>query len=165
MQRRLLPEAEGQRRLLVDSNLLVLYIVGSVNIKRITGFKRTAKYLPQDHRLLTDVMGEFHEICTVPQVMTEVSNLTDMDGREKDLGREALRQIISRTVESGVSSSIASEHALFSPLGIADAAIASAARELGCMVLTDDLPLYVRLIASGLPAINFTHLRERFQIV
>ncbi len=165
MRRRLLLEAEGQRRLLVDSNLLVLYIVGSVNIKRITGFKRTAKYLPADYRLLTDVMGQFHEICTVPQVMTEVSNLTDMDGREKVLARAALRQIIARTVESPVPSGVAAEHALFLPLGIADAAIASAAKEMDCLVLTDDLPLYVRLIASGLPAINYTHLRERFQIV
>ncbi len=57
--------------------------MGSVNINRITGFKRTAKYLPEDYRLLTDLMGEFDEICTVPQVMTEVGNLTDMDGREK----------------------------------------------------------------------------------
>lgn len=46
MSKHLLPEAEGKQRILIDSNLLVLYIVGSVNIKRVAQFKRTAKYIP-----------------------------------------------------------------------------------------------------------------------
>jgi rRNA-processing protein FCF1 len=136
-----------------------------VNINRITGFKRTAKYLPEDYRLLTDLMGEFDEICTVPQVMTEVGNLTDMDGREKAFARAMLRHVIQRTTESGVSSDAASRHMLFPGLGIADAAIAVAAEELDCLVLTDDLPLYIRLASIGLPVVNYTHLRERFQIL
>jgi hypothetical protein len=165
IKRTLLPESEGQRRLLIDSNLLVLYIVGSVNIKRITSFKRTNKYLPADYRLLTDLMGEFLEIFTVPQVIAEVSNLTDMDGRERVLAREMLRQVIHQTTESGVSSSAASRHTLFPGLGIADAALAVASQELNCMVLTDDLPLYIRLSSLGRPVVNYTHLRERFQIL
>ncbi len=43
MARQFLPEAEGQGRLLVDSNLLVLYVVGRVNLDRIARFKRTEK--------------------------------------------------------------------------------------------------------------------------
>lgn len=29
--------------------------------------------------MLADLTGEFSEICTVPQLMTEVSKLTDME--------------------------------------------------------------------------------------
>jgi hypothetical protein len=165
IKRTLLPEAEGRRRLLIDSILLVLYIVGSVNIKRITSFKRTEKYLPADYRLLTALMSEFREIYTVLQVITEVSNLTDMDGRERALAREMLRQVIHQTTESGVSSSAASRHGLFPAVGIADAAVAVACQELNCIVLTDDLPFYIRLTPLGLSVVNYTHLRERFQIL
>ena len=56
-------------------------------------------------------------------------------------------------------------HALFLDLGLTDAAIASAARQYDCVVLTDDLPLYVRLSETGVAVLNYTHLRLRFKIV
>lgn len=85
MARQVFPEAEGQRRLLVDSNLLVLYVVGSVNIKRVPQFKRTAKYTADDYRLLSGFMDQFPEVWVVPQVTAEVSNLTDLSGRKRAL--------------------------------------------------------------------------------
>ncbi len=118
-----------------------------------------------DYQLLSEIMGEFPEIWTVPQVMAEVSNLTDLDGREQSLARRALRAFIHDASESGTSSRTASDHAVFPPLGITDAAIASAAKQINCAVLTDDLPLYLRLLHKNVQAFNFTHLRERFHIV
>jgi rRNA-processing protein FCF1 len=160
-----LPEAEGKRSLLVDSNLLVLYVVGSVNIARIMQFKRTTKYKPADYWLLTDVMREFAEICTVPQIMSEVSNLIDLPGRERIIAREALRLTIREVTESEISSAAASDHPLFANLGLTDAAIATAAKQNDSLVLTDDLPLYARLHATDVQALNYTHLRERFAII
>lgn len=165
MARQYLPEAEGQRRLLVDSNLLVLYVVGNVNPHRVARFKRTEKYTVGDYRLLSVVMAEFPEMWTVPQVMAEVSNLTGLDGPERALAREVLRAVIHDTSESATSSRTASDHAAFPPLGITDAAIASAARQINCAVLTDDLPLYLRLLDQNVQAYNFTHLRARYGIV
>jgi predicted nucleic acid-binding protein len=163
--RELLPEAEGQKRLLIDTNLLVLYVVGTVNANRVSQFKRTQAYTVADYQLLYGVMQEFAEIWTVPQVMAEVSNLTDLSGHEYELARGVLRRSILEIVESQVSSRVAAGHALFAPLGITDAAIASAAKETGCAVLTDDLELFLRLLAADVQAFNFTHLREKFQIV
>jgi len=164
MRSRLLPEAEGRSRLLVDSNLLVLYVVGSVNMGRISQFKRTSKYIPTDYSLLTAIMREFAEIYAVPQVMTEVSNLTDLHGVEKAAARETLKRLIHSVVEPEASSATASVNALFLELGLTDAAIAEIALAHGCAVLTDDLPLYLWSTTMKISAINFTHLRERLGI-
>ena len=69
------PNAAG---LLVDTNLLVLLVVGSVNRDRIETFKRTSKYTKADYDLLTRVLGAFQKIYTVAHVLAEVSNLTDL---------------------------------------------------------------------------------------
>ena len=58
-------------------------------------------------------------------------------------------------------SSRAASDSLFEDLGLADAAISTAARENNCGVLTDDMDLYVRLSQKGVNAINFAHLRAQ----
>jgi hypothetical protein len=68
--------------LLVDTNLLVLFIVGSVNPDRIGTFKRTNKYSRTDYQLLIRVLGHFEPIYTLAHVAAEVSNLTDLRGLE-----------------------------------------------------------------------------------
>jgi hypothetical protein len=97
--------------------------------------------------------------------MNEVGNLTDLDGEERQTARKILKQFIHQVTEPEMLSSVASEHRFYPYLGITDAAIASVAQEYDCLVLTDDLPLYVRLSATDVSAINYTHLRVRFGIV
>lgn len=73
--------------LLVDTNLLVLFVVGSVNRKRIQSFKRTSKYTTADYDLLLRVLGNFGTLHTVAHVLAEVSNLTDLPGKERHQAR------------------------------------------------------------------------------
>ena len=148
-------------RLLVDANLLVLYIVGTVNPKRIDTFKRTSKYQLADYELLRRVLGRFDSLWTVAHVLAEVSNLTDLSGRERVAAREALKQTISLLKEEPIASLAAAEDSLYSELGLSDAAIGAVARANGCTVLTDDLELYRRLAQESVAAINFAHLQEQ----
>jgi hypothetical protein len=67
----------AQPGLLIDTNLLVLFVVGSVNPNRIETFKRTSKYSPRDYDLLVRVMERWGSLYTVAHVLAEVSNLTD----------------------------------------------------------------------------------------
>src|SRR5258708_19483652 len=68
--------------LLVDTNLLVLFIVGAVNLDRIESFKRTRQYSKTDCQLLLRVIDGFTPLYTLAHVMAEVSNLTDLAGPE-----------------------------------------------------------------------------------
>ena len=40
------------KRILIDTNILLLYLVGRVNRERITRFKRTAQFIPEDYDIL-----------------------------------------------------------------------------------------------------------------
>jgi rRNA-processing protein FCF1 len=148
-------------RLLVDTSLVVLFAVGTVNRRRIEIFKRTRQYTISDFELLLRVLRKWQALYTVPQVMAEVSNLTDLSGRERQQVRYVLKNAISETTEVDISSGQAVEEPSFWTLGLVDAAIAAAAREHKCAVLTDDLNLYLRLQHDGVMAINFTHLRAQ----
>lgn len=146
--------------LLVDTNLLVLYIVGSVNRERITGFKRTRTYTKEDYDLLIRLVSSFQPLHTVAHVLAEVSNLTDLSGPERRQALLLLRHTISSLTEAEMPSTRAAESRSYERLGLTDAAIVMAAREHRCTVLTDDLDLYVALYHAGIKAINFSHLRE-----
>jgi hypothetical protein len=146
--------------LLLDTNLLVLFAVGSVNRDRIENFKRTRQYRKDDYDLLVRVIGHFRALYTVAHVMAEVSNLTDLEEPERLQAQRVLARMISIIQEPHVSSLQASGSSLYERLGLVDSAISIVAREQKCSVLTDDFALYLSLMKEGLSAVKFTHLRE-----
>jgi hypothetical protein len=146
--------------ILVDANLLILYVVGVVNPDRISSFKRTNRYDRSAFELLVRVMERFQKIYTVAHVMAEVSNLTDLSGPERLEARRALASTIAILHEPHVSSHQAAGNSSYEELGLTESAISIVAREMQCTVLTDDLGLYLSLELEKLPVVNFTHLRE-----
>lgn len=147
--------------LLVDTNLLVLFAVGTVNRNRIETFKRTSRYAKADYDLLVRVLAEFEPLYTVAHVLAEVSNLTDLPGPERVQARRVLKKTISLLEEAEMSSALAAEDRLYQNLGLVDAAIGAVARARNCAVLTDDLDLYLLLSRDKVNVLNFTHLREQ----
>ncbi len=149
--------------LLIDTNLLVLFVVGSVNRNRIQNFKRTRKYSKGDFDLLLRIIQFFKKrsksIYTITQVIAEVSNLTDLEGPERSQARRVLKSTLEVLHEPEISSVKASQSFKYERLGITDSAIAVTAREYKCAVLTDDLDLYYALATDGIAALNFTHLQ------
>jgi len=127
----------GVRGLLVDTNLLVLFVVGAVNRDRIEQFQRTRQYTLADYDLLMRVIDRFSRLYRVARVMAEVGNLTDLSGLELLRVRYVLREALLVSHEPEMPSSRAAEHKIYDDLGLADAAIASVARDHGCAVLTE----------------------------
>ena len=144
--------------LIVDTNLLVLYVVGSVNPERIETFKRTRQYARSDYDLLVRVLDKFDRLYSLAHVLAEVSNLTDLSGDERLLARLVLKKTISELTELEMASSRAAEDPLYQDLGLTDAAIGALARAHGCAVLTDDLGLYL-MLSGEIEVHYFTHLR------
>ena len=67
---------------LVDTNLLVLYLIGQVNRKRILSFKRTQTYTLDDFDLLARLIAWFGKLVTTPHILTQASDLADLKGKE-----------------------------------------------------------------------------------
>jgi rRNA-processing protein FCF1 len=143
--------------ILLDSNLLTLFVVGKVNPARISSFKRTRKYDEAAFQFLESFLAQSKTVATTAHILTETSNLTDLEGDERDKARAALREFIEARNEVQVTGRDAANPASFRRLGLTDAAIHLAAAAPRTLVLTDDLDLYASLTKAGLQAINFSY--------
>jgi len=147
-----------QHGLLIDANLLVLYMIGTVNKSRITKFKRTEKYTARDFEALRSILAQFARVITTPHILTEVSNLARPLGKEQAAFSRAFSRWIDAADERFEASREIARQPLFARLGLTDAAVASATRK-EMLVLTDDLDLYLALARAGADCINFSHIR------
>ena len=149
------------RSILLDSNLLVLQIVGSLDRTLIGRHKRTRAFTEEDFVLLTRLLEGKTAIVTTPNILTEVSNLL-LSGR-KDRRDEALmgflRQLVELLDEQYVQSETASALDCFSRLGLTDSALVTGC-DGGTVLLTTDLGLYLEATRRDLFAFNFNHIRE-----
>jgi len=60
---------------LVDTNILLLLIIGSYDKKQIETFKRTRVFAVEDYNTLVNFVSHFSNIITTPNIVTEVSNI------------------------------------------------------------------------------------------
>jgi hypothetical protein len=150
-------------RAALDSNLLLLFVVGSVAKDYISQHRRLKSYTASEFDLLIEVISGAEQLVATPNSLTEVSNLLSYGVSEPLLSqlREGLRALlVSGILEKFQPSHIACCEPEFRWLGIADSAW------LGCLdaetvFFTDDLDLYVAACSRGGTVYNFTHLREQ----
>lgn len=141
--------------LLIDSNLLVLLLIGRAGTNRIQTSKRTSAYTIKDYELLEELVCQFRQLQAIPQVLTETDDLVknDVPGF-----RDRFRDFVGAANERLVEGRAIVSAQDFSWMGFADIAVAlSASGEI--LVLTDDLGLYDALRRRGVDAINFNHIR------
>ena len=144
---------------IIDTNLLLLYVVGSHDLERICSFKRTKKFGKDDFFLVKRFIKCFKTIRTTPSILTEVSNY--LNQLPEDMQPEyysALSYCINSLLEIYETSAILSKRDYLNKYGLTDTSIISDARKK-FVVLTDDFPLSGYLNSAGVDAINFNHLR------
>ena len=145
--------------LLVDSNLLLLFLVGRIDRGRISAFKRTQAYTLADFELVSRIYKFFPRCWTIPQILTEVSNLGgQLWGAGLQKFRSSLAELVKVIDERYISSRQITSHDSFARLGITDAGLALLSTD-GPLLLTDDLPLYDFVARRRIDVINFNHLR------
>ena len=153
------PRSLAPRVLLIDTNLLVLLLVGALAPDHVSRFRRTRTYTAEDFALLARFVTGFGVLVTTPNVMTETSNL--LGQLDDPLRRAAMARL-------GAFAAAAAEHyhataslaglPPYLPFGLTDASIAQLAAD-SVTVLTDDLKLCNHLTSVGLDAVNFNHVR------
>ncbi|MCY7376044.1 MAG: hypothetical protein LH472_08750 [Pyrinomonadaceae bacterium] len=151
----------AQKGLLVDTNILLLWIIGSVDRNFIEKFKRTAdRFTAADFDLIHQILGQFQIKVTTTSILTEVSNLMgQLKGKYKEDYFSAFAKVITLVDENLVKSSEICILPEFNKFGLTDSAITKIARD-NYLVLTDDLPLYHYLSNLKIDVINFNHIRN-----
>lgn len=148
------------RTLILDTNLVVLLVIGLADERAVPIHKRTRAYTINDFRLLLSVISQYSELAVLPNALSEASNLLEFEGEglpAKVFDR--FSQFIAATREIYVPSLDASRRREFRHLGLTDAATLEAAKE-DIHILSADLALYLAAAKAGYTAANFTHAIE-----
>ena len=148
-----------QKGILIDTNILLLWFVGTVNRERISKFNRTEKFVPEDYDILVKILSYFNKIVTTPNILTEVNSLADKLGEpERSKCLSVFAEGVTRLNESYLKSTEAVRTDSFTKFGLTDCGIATLAKNK-YLVLTDDFKLTNYLENIGIDTINFNHIR------
>jgi hypothetical protein len=150
------------RGVLLDTNLLLLLIVGKMSRGRIATFKRTSGFTASDFDALRAFVSRFDWLVTTPNIATEADNLSrQLPLREHDRVAATFAAILSVAWEdTGTSKDIVREPFL-ARFGLTDSLSIKLSEE--CLLLTDDGPLYHYASSTGRAAVDFQTVRESFQ--
>ncbi len=148
-----------QKGILIDTNILLLFFVGTVNRERISKFKRTEQFVPEDYDLLVQILNYFQKIVTTPNILTEVNSLANQLGEpERSQCFTIFADGISKLEESYMTSKAIAINERFTKFGLTDCGISNLAKNR-YLVLTDDLKLAVYLQKEAIDTINFNNIR------
>ena len=145
------------RKVLLDSNLLLLFLAGLTAPKQIGAHRRLRRFTEEDYRWLLERISGFPVQLTLPNIVTEVSNLIGSGKQVLDPKMPAALAWYCREIaEIYRESRLLANDPAFPQLGLADTAILQAA-VAEVTVLTADHQLYGNLIKRGSGAINIWH--------
>ena len=154
-------QAEPMRaiRVLIDTNLLVLLVVGRTGQHLISKHRRLQAFTIDDYGRLDEILSAIDQVVVTPNTLTETSNLLAQHGEpERSRFFDVFRYL------SGVSQGIriagvqAAQNPQFVRLGLTDAAVLEVV-SAETPLLTADLPLFLAAASKDhKAAFNFWHL-------
>ena len=148
----------------MDTNLLVLLVIGTLSKSEIQNHKRTqSRYTDTDYQLLTEWVATFKKIVTTPNILTEASNLLEGYIYKNQYALQVLQNLVDVMDEICIDSGSAMSNyqKSFFKFGLSDTVIHILA-EKKYLVVTDDLNFCAFLQGKGLLALNFNNLRTDF---
>ena len=142
----------------IDTNLLVLLVVGEAGRELIPKHRRLKEFRIEDYESLVRLINELDQVLVTPNTLTEASNLLAQHGDpERSYFFDVLRELIDRNEEIVVSSKVAARNREFKRLGLTDAVLLEVVSPSEPLV-TVDLDLYLAASAKGSQAaFNFRH--------
>lgn len=144
--------------ILIDTNLLVLILVGAADRGLIEKHKRLKGYTASDYDLVSTIVGQYEGIVTTPHILSETSSLLRQIGNPaRDHIQQTFREFILTVQEMSIRSASGSLQSDFIALGLTDSVILTACEgsfEAGDRIelLTADEPVYNRAMSLGFPA-------------
>ena len=145
--------------LLLDSNLLILLLLGSFDIRLIASFKRLSDFSTSDFQAVRDLSLSF-KIATSAHVLTEVSNLAkDLPHRQR---QDVFRHIATRIayLKGNVVSAVeVTPNAEFSSFGITDAVLTNLCGSH--LLLTNDVRLAAHLRSKHHSVLTLNDFRPK----
>lgn len=148
-------------RFLIDSNLLVLLVVGRVDRNLIGRHRRLKQFTPDDYDALVKLLDGADGMVVTPNTLTETSNLLAFQrGSIAEALAVELQALIEQEIEVVVPSVEAARRQEFRRLGLTDAALAGIA-SVDRRLLTTDMQLFGTAVATdAAAAVYFRTMQE-----
>jgi hypothetical protein len=148
------------RGIIIDTNLLVLLLVGLYDKDYIQVFKRTASYSSEDFEIILKLIKYFRHIIVTPQILAELSNITEkMEEERLKQYFKYLVNFLSNASEKYVPKDLLLKAPFLYKIGFTDLSIVESSTNKNLLVLTDDLRLTNFLAAKKCDFINLNHIR------
>ncbi|WP_414449054.1 hypothetical protein AB4851_07275 [Burkholderia sp. 22PA0099] len=125
------------KRLIIDTNLLLLLVIGAVEEGRhIRNSKRLGAFGLRDYDNVLKIMQEYDMVFITPYIATEVSNLIDLDDSAGRLAYDIAKNLFSifSKIEVDIDEDCGSN--FFSTFGITDSSLIKLSTDY--FVLTND---------------------------
>jgi hypothetical protein len=147
------------QKVILDTNLLLLWLVARTDPTLLQQFKRVQAFTYQDIELLREILKPYREFVTTPHILSETSNFIDHAPTWRRVALvDELKQFIRNGVEVYGAATTLIERDEFNALGLADTGMAQLSAE--AMVITVDYRLAGKIEAMGGNALNFNHYRS-----
>ena len=145
---------------LVDTNLLLLLVVGDEGRDLIAKHGRLDDYTARDYDILRNFLQRARRVMLTPNTLTETSNLLRQHGEpQRSRFMRRLRAIIVESEETVIPSEAAANNRQFERLGLTDAALVEAATSQ-TPLLTVDTDLFRAALRKGPgAAVHFDTIR------
>lgn len=146
---------------LIDTNALVVLILGTIDVRLISTHRRTSIYEVQDYLDLVQVVGELSELVVLPNVWTETDNLLNGSlPRRKWEYISVVKQVVAKTTERFLSTQTAVNSSAFFTLGITDSLLLHYGAQCD-LLITSDSALSDLAIAKGIKVFDVVANRNR----
>lgn len=146
-------------RLLLDTNVLVLWIAGNLQPSLIGQHRRLQAYDEDDFTIVDILARRFEDHISTPHILTETSNLLGSGPQQMVAGAsDALNEYIARLDEIYTPAKTIAAMPEMLALGLADSAV----YHLGAadiQIVSMDFHLCNRLHQKGVDAVNPRHFR------
>lgn len=155
----LMIEKYRSRGLLLDSNLLLLHLVGTVNasLVGVGGYGRLSGFGIRQTLILQQLIATFVRVVTTAHVLTEVSNLVnDLHGVRKAQVLGAFVSTLEMISEQDISSYKAGRRSEFSYLGLTDSVLTEMSGSF--LIVSNDGRMVDMLRQHGVEALKWVEV-------
>ncbi|WP_157807080.1 PIN domain-containing protein [Algoriphagus formosus] len=144
----------------MDTNALILLIVGFIDKALISSHKRTSIYEPIDFENLTFLIGDLEKVVTTPNVLTEVDNLlNNFQKGHRWAYYQVIREIITKSSEKFLEARKVIDFDAFLQLGLTDTGILEICKNCD-LLITGDSKLADYANAYGIKVVDLVKIRN-----
>lgn len=144
----------------IDTNALILLVVGLIDKSLISSHKRTSIYESTDFENLALLIGDLDKVVTTPNVLTEVDNLLNNFQRGHRWSYfQIFRELISKSTEKFLESKQIIDSDAFFEIGLTDTGVLEICKECDFLI-TGDSKLADYASAFGIKVVDLVKIRN-----